>query len=101
MTEPTAGSENISENKEAPSHSPWFVPARLRQFTLYVGVSLAVLIPCYWHRYIQAGDLGSHVYNAWLAQMVQQGRGGAQHEGPDPHGNGSDGGQREESPGDE
>jgi hypothetical protein len=74
MTEPTPGSENISEKKQAPSHSPWFVPAPLRQFTLYVGVSLVVLIPCYWHRYIQAGDLGSHVYNAWLAQLVEQGK---------------------------
>jgi len=29
--------------------------------------------PCFWHPHIQAGDLGSHVYNAWLAQLVGQG----------------------------
>ena len=37
-------------------------------------ISLALLAPCFWHAHIEAGDLGSHVYNAWLAQLVQQGR---------------------------
>jgi len=37
-------------------------------------VSALILIPCYWHRRIEAGDLGSHTYNAWLAQLVVQGR---------------------------
>src|ERR1700691_4767127 len=37
------------------------------------GISLAVLAPCLWHRRIAAGDLGSHVYNAWLAQLIHQG----------------------------
>ena len=36
--------------------------------------SLALLIPCFWHSRIQAGDLGSHVYNAWLAQLVARGQ---------------------------
>ena len=36
-------------------------------------ISLAVLGPCLWHRRIAAGDLGSHVYNAWLAQLIHQG----------------------------
>jgi hypothetical protein len=36
-------------------------------------ISLAVLAPCLWHRRIAAGDLGSHVYNAWLAQLIHQG----------------------------
>jgi hypothetical protein len=36
-------------------------------------ISLAVLTPCLWHRRIAAGDLGSHVYNAWLAQLIHQG----------------------------
>jgi hypothetical protein len=35
--------------------------------------SAIVLIPCFWHRHIQATDLGSHVYNAWLAQLIQAG----------------------------
>src|SRR5256885_561007 len=32
--------------------------------------SLLLLIPCFWHRRIAAGDLASHVYNAWLAQLI-------------------------------
>jgi hypothetical protein len=36
--------------------------------------SAALLIPCFWHRHIQATDLGSHVYNAWLAQLIEQGK---------------------------
>ena len=39
-----------------------------------LAISVFLLVPCFWHRHIEAGDLGSHVYNAWLAQLVQQGR---------------------------
>jgi hypothetical protein len=37
-------------------------------------VSVLLLVPCFWHAHIQAGDLGSHVYNAWLAELAQQGK---------------------------
>ena len=37
------------------------------------GVAIALLIPCFWQPHIQAGDLPSHVYNAWLAGQVEQG----------------------------
>jgi hypothetical protein len=37
-------------------------------------VSAAILIPCFWQRHIQAGDLASHAYNAWLAQLVGEGK---------------------------
>src|SRR4029077_18189256 len=37
-------------------------------------VSVAILIPCFWHAHMQAGDLASHVYNAWLAQLVGEGK---------------------------
>jgi hypothetical protein len=48
--------------------------AFLRVFYLRVIlISLAVLIPCVWQRHIEAGDLGSHVYNAWLAQLIGRG----------------------------
>jgi hypothetical protein len=40
----------------------------------FAGVSAALLIPVYWHRRIEAGDLASHVYNAWLAQLIRQGQ---------------------------
>lgn len=33
-----------------------------------------MLIPCFWHSRIQAGDLSSHLYNAWLGTEIQAGR---------------------------
>jgi hypothetical protein len=45
-----------------------------RRALAYVAASIAILIPCFWHSRIQAGDLGSHIYNAWLAQLVEAGR---------------------------
>ena len=46
------------------ARSPW----------LYVLLSLAALAPCYWQPRVQAGDLSSHIYNAWLAQLIESGR---------------------------
>src|SRR5215472_3504507 len=37
-------------------------------------ISGLLLIPCFWHPRIEAGDLASHTYNAWLAQLIAQGR---------------------------
>jgi hypothetical protein len=39
-----------------------------------IAISLVVLLPCFWHRRIEAGDLGSHTYNAWLAQLIGRGQ---------------------------
>src|SRR5258708_19484197 len=36
-----------------------------------VVISALLVIPCFWHSRIQAGDLGSHVYNGWLAQLIE------------------------------
>lgn len=45
----------------------------LRRNALAVaGICVLLLFPCFWHSRIQAGDLGSHVYNAWLAQLIAQ-----------------------------
>jgi hypothetical protein len=41
---------------------------------LILAISAVVLIPCFWHRRIEAGDLASHVYNAWLAQLIEKGQ---------------------------
>jgi hypothetical protein len=41
---------------------------------LYVLVSILLLAPCYWQPRVQAGDLASHIYNAWLAQLIESGR---------------------------
>src|SRR5215467_14556990 len=35
-------------------------------------LSALLLIPCFWRSRIQAGDLGSHVYNTWLAQLIER-----------------------------
>ncbi|HWG59747.1 MAG TPA: hypothetical protein VN661_11930 [Candidatus Acidoferrales bacterium] len=37
-------------------------------------ISVALLVPCFWHREIEASDLGSHLYNAWLAQLIGHGQ---------------------------
>ncbi len=52
---------------ESPAAVP---PVRISRF---VGVLVVLLIPCFWHHRIQAGDLGSHVYNAWLAMLAEKG----------------------------
>jgi len=36
-------------------------------------LSVLITIPCFWQRHIEAGDLASHVYNAWLAQLIAKG----------------------------
>ena len=47
----------------------------LRQFWLRVSLLSALLaVPSFWHRRIEAGDLASHVYNAWLAQLIEKGQ---------------------------
>ena len=45
-----------------------------RRWRLILATSAGVLLPCFWHRHIEAGDLGSHVYNAWLAELVRRGQ---------------------------
>jgi hypothetical protein len=37
-------------------------------------ISLGVLIPIFWHRNVVECDLGSHVYNAWLATLIEKGQ---------------------------
>lgn len=44
------------------------------QWPRVVLVSLAVLVPCFWHKRIEAGDLSSHIYNAWLVELIEQGK---------------------------
>jgi hypothetical protein len=37
-------------------------------------ISALLLVPCFWHKRIEAGDLPSHTYNAWLALLIHQGK---------------------------
>jgi hypothetical protein len=47
----------------------------LRRYWLQaLAVSALTIVPCLWHRHIEAGDLGSHVYNAWLVQLIAKGQ---------------------------
>ena len=39
-----------------------------------LATSALILVPCFWHREIVASDLGSHLYNAWLAQLIRHGQ---------------------------
>lgn len=45
-----------------------------KRWLLVLLISLTLTLPCFWHRRLEAGDLGSHIYNAWLAQLIQQGK---------------------------
>ena len=45
-----------------------------RSWLQTLAISAGLLIPCFWHRRIEAGDLASHVYNAWLAQLIERGQ---------------------------
>lgn len=50
----------------------WSGPSR-RGRVLFALLSAIVLLPCYWQPRVQAGDLSSHVYNAWLARLIESG----------------------------
>ena len=40
----------------------------------YIALSCLMLAPVYWQPRVQAGDLSSHIYNSWLAQLIEGGR---------------------------
>jgi hypothetical protein len=47
----------------------------VRRFWLSIAaISTVLLIPCFWHAHLEAGDLASHTYNAWLAQLIAKGQ---------------------------
>jgi hypothetical protein len=61
----------LTSRNPALAATAWF----LRQCWLrFLAISVAVTIPCFWHQRIEAGDLPSHVYNAWLAQLIERGQ---------------------------
>jgi hypothetical protein len=57
-----------------PSQTSRVLPFLQRNWTTVLLVSALILIPCFWQRHIEAGDLGSHTYISWLAVLVEQGR---------------------------
>lgn len=36
-------------------------------------LSALLIVPCFWHKSVEAGDLPSHTYNAWLAHLIAEG----------------------------
>ena len=40
---------------------------------LMLALSVGLLLPCVWQERIQAGNLSSHLYNAWLAGQIDSG----------------------------
>jgi hypothetical protein len=46
---------------------------RIQKWSI-ITASILLLIPCFWHGRIEAGDLGSHLYNAWLGQLIEKGQ---------------------------
>src|SRR5436305_2611044 len=48
--------------------------ARSRHAAAYAVASVLLLIPCFWQARLQAGDLASHIYNAWLVQLAEAGQ---------------------------
>ncbi len=57
-----------------PTQSAPGLPFLREKKWLILAISLVLILPCLWHRRIEAGDLGSHVYNAWLAQLIAKGQ---------------------------
>jgi hypothetical protein len=64
---PSASNISLPADRAPNAFSP-------RTLLLILAITVLLLIPCFWHRHIEAGDLGSHVYNAWLAQLIEQGK---------------------------
>ena len=61
----------IVSNHSTGSPVPYF--SRGVEMLIILGLSAALLIPCVWQEHIQAGDLSSHLYNAWLAGQIHSG----------------------------
>jgi hypothetical protein len=69
----------IDSAEIAPVRQPASAPDIALQFARehwlgIIVISAAVLVPCFWHREIEADDLGSHLYNAWLVQLIHRGQ---------------------------
>jgi hypothetical protein len=62
---------NLNLAERLPSQRCRIPPRSLLAILL---TSALLLLPSFWHPRIEAGDLGSHLYNAWLAQLVHQGK---------------------------
>jgi hypothetical protein len=71
-----ARSQHSVANETEPSSSAFAIAAQFvrRNYFKILGISALMLVPCLWHKRIAAGDLASHMYNAWLAQLIERGQ---------------------------
>jgi hypothetical protein len=70
---PPKTKSRVTSLQPAPKPEHPALAALKRSRWLYALVSLLLLAPCFWQSRVQAGDLSSHIYNAWLAQLIQGG----------------------------
>src|SRR5438270_6717009 len=66
------------------SHAPASLPQRLsgresihrraRLVFIFGIVSALLLVPCVWQPQVGIGDFPSHIYNAWLTTLIEQGK---------------------------
>lgn len=47
-------------------------PKSWRGVLAAMAATAGILAPCWWHAHIEAGDVASHTYNAWLANQVDK-----------------------------
>lgn len=69
--------ENLESKPLPASDLPAFLATAkfIRQHWLrLLAMSAVLVVPCFWHRHIVASDLGSHLYNAWLTQLIRHGQ---------------------------
>lgn len=65
--------KEVSEHRSAASAILRRSPSFWHKAAAVLLASAALVIPCFWHSRIHAGDLGSHVYNVWLADQIRAG----------------------------
>ena len=72
---PTPGSQSMNLEIPEIEDSGILVSARFvrAKWPIIVPISIVLILPCFWHTHIEAGDLGSHIYNAWLVRLIGQG----------------------------
>src|ERR1035437_2358501 len=56
-----------------PGWSAWFA-ALSRSRAISVLVSRLLLAPCHWRPRLEGGDLSTHIYDSWLARLIESGR---------------------------
>jgi hypothetical protein len=75
QSEMSAQTTNTDQPQLAKSSLTLYALGYMRsRWLLATLLSVLLISPCYWHRRIEAGDLASHTYNAWLAHLIGQGQ---------------------------